>query len=177
MNRKHFILAALVAILALSALIGTTSAYIVVSDSVTNTLSAGETKDEIIEQFPETEVSEGVEATLVKEVAVENTGNLPAHVRVRLVFSDTGITDKITLVFENTELWSYDEATDFYYYKEVVASGESTELLISGVVASAELASGEDFAISVYSELTHHESHDGECSDTEYVDVWSSDAG
>jgi hypothetical protein len=150
---------------------GVTYAYLLVGDKATNTLYTGETVGEIVEEYP-TDVVPASGKTVKKEVKVTNTGNLPSFVRLRIVYSDNYHKNKVSLVRENEELWVYDEATDFYYYKNLILPGETTELFMTGV-AVPQMASGTEFEITVYTELTHHIDHQESCSQNEFREIWS----
>ena len=167
------VLTALTFILAATLLIGicgVTYAYLIVGSAASNVLTAGEDKGEIIEAFPTSEITND-NTGAVKEVRVQNTGNLPSFVRLRVVYASSDIEAATTLEYENTDLWIYDEKTDFYYYKDLVMPGEYTEMFISKVCT--ELEDGTEFDVTVYAELINHKDHDESCKAAEYIDIWS----
>lgn len=155
--------------------IGSTLAYLTSSDTVVNKFPVGNVESNIEEVFPEPSPSPG--ATAQKEVKVTNTGNLPSFVRVRLMFSHSKADELTDFVGLDETLWTYDKTSQFYYYKYVVAPGESTENLITGItfLSSSENYSYsdlEDFDLTVYAELFQHYDHEGSCAEDEYLTVW-----
>lgn len=175
---KHFVpFVAVIALICGLCSFGVTYAYLTAGDRTENIFTVGETEGESFEEFPQPSPSPG--ETSKKEVSVLNTGNLPAFVRVRLVFSDE--ISRLLTDIEGLDngLWSYDTETDFYYYSGgVINPGEQTPDLMTGVTFKLEggVYTYDDltnFDLSVYSELIQHYDHEGDCSDTEYIDVWS----
>ncbi len=153
-----------------------THAYLTATDSALNEFTAGEVDCGISEIFPTPVVKP--DSTAEKNVKIKNTGNLPAYVRVRVVYSDSIAEELSEIRLENIERWEYDAQSDFFYYTEIVHPGESTAALMSGI---SFLSSGEsvdfevlgDFQISIYAELMQHFDHEGACEKTEYVKVWN----
>lgn len=90
----------------------------------------------IVEDYvaPEMGVSPGM--NVKKEVAVENTGTASALVRVRMdkEIGDEadGLDPEDILLDTNKEDWVYDEEEGWYYYKESLPAGETTEPVLYG---------------------------------------------
>ena len=145
-----------------------TYAYLISEDCKTNELSIGYTEGEIEESFPDNKATTGSE--IEKIVDVVNNGNLPAFVRVRTVFSESVAKYIATICGVDSSLWEYDAESDFYYCKEFVDVGESVRFMDS--VRVDEVKDVDDFNITVYAELFHHENHKGLCSEREYYDAW-----
>ena len=124
---KHFAgLLALVLILVCT--VGGTVAYLVAqTDPVTNTFTPGEVSCQVEEKF---------EGNNVKTKAVvENTGNVPAYIRVAVVANTIDAQGNITGMETLPTDWLNDEywtkIGDFYYYKGVVQPGAVTENLLT----------------------------------------------
>lgn len=130
--------------------VGATGAYLVASSgTVKNTFASGNVT---------TEIEENVGSDGQKEVAIRNTGDLPVYVRARivvggvdqskLVFTKTAPTtadlnnvnnDKIYIVMNDTTSWEKDGsgANDWYYYKQYLPAGSTTEKLMTSVYIAA----------------------------------------
>lgn len=124
---KHF--AGLLALaLILVCTVGGTVAYLVThTDPVVNTFTPGEVSCQVEEKF---------EGNNVKtEAVVENTGNVPAYIRVAVVANTIDAQGNITGMetlpagWLNTEDWT--KSGDFYYYKGVVQPGDVTDNLLN----------------------------------------------
>lgn len=89
----------------------------------------------IVEDYaaPEMGASPGME--IKKEVMVENTGSVPAFVRVRLekTLGGSEALDPEQIVLDtNEEDWRYDKNGDWFYYNKVLAAGATTEPVLYG---------------------------------------------
>lgn len=133
-NRRVItLLASLVLIVGVA--VGGTIAYLVAQTSdVTNTFSPTETK---------TEISEDIENGVKKNVKVTNTGDISAYIRVNVIISWVDPDDS-GMVYAGTPVAGVDyemtipvdskwvEGSDgFWYYKEPVAAGFSTGVLLT----------------------------------------------
>ncbi|MGN0633287.1 MAG: SipW-dependent-type signal peptide-containing protein [Oscillospiraceae bacterium] len=87
---KRTPLAAAVILLSL-AVFGTVLAYYTNSDKAKNTFTVGENENKILESFVPPESQGGDSNKYLKQVQVENTGNVPCYVRVYVDFSDSEI--------------------------------------------------------------------------------------
>ena len=134
----------LVSLLALCLTVGGTLAYLTTQTGpLTNTFTPSEVKTKVVENFEE--------KTIKSDVSIQNIGDITAYIRAAVVVTwqdaQGNIYGKAPVadVMENGELiqendyaisWWGDEAAwalgrdGFYYYKEPVAPGESTEILI-----------------------------------------------
>lgn len=129
---KHFAgLLALVLILVCT--VGGTVAYLVAhTDPVTNTFTPGKVSCQVEEEF-------NTEKTAKTSVKVQNTGNVPAYIRVAVVANTvdedgniTGMADLSQVDWLNEANWT--KSGDFYYYKGVVQPGAVTaDLLKNGI--------------------------------------------
>lgn len=155
---------------------GVTKAYLTASDSVMNTFSIGETEGEIEEEFPDPQPEPGV--TLKKQAKIRNTGNLPAFVRVKLVYSD-GIAEALTgITGIDSSVWKYDPVTDYYYYTNLVAPGEATADFMTGVTflttnGDYVYENLSEFDLTIYAEMYQHIDHIGSCTESEYREIWN----
>jgi len=156
MNKKSTltVLLLLVSLLVFLSFSGVTYAYLVSGSTEINTTVAGEIKGEITEVFPTENIPQG-STEAVKEVSIKNTGNVPSYVRLRIVFDNSKVENLTEIKYENRHLWTYDEESDFYYYKNLLMPGESTELFMSKVAVDAE--QNNEFSIIVYAELIQDE--------------------
>ena len=145
-----------------------TYAYLISEDCKTNEFSIGYTEGEVVEIFPDNKAT--TDSEIEKIVDVVNGGNLPAFVRVRIVFSESAAKDIATICGVDSSLWEYDPESDFYYCKEFIDVGESVRFMDS--VRFDEVKDVDDFNITVYAELFHHENHKGLCAEREYYDAW-----
>lgn len=174
--KKKIVVLGLAAILAVSAIAGTSLAYFTDKDAKTNTFTLGNVDIELNEEEweePDAAVP-GVE--YAKDPIVENTGENDAWIRVDVTLSDAGafkaaaekyqITDLATIFKGHDETkWTlagtsaYDQTKDTltfsYYYNTVLAVDASTDPLFTSVTIPAVFdnddmkAIGTDFTIDV----------------------------
>lgn len=177
---KHVLLSVLVSVLTVllfSGLsYGITRAYLTATDQAENILTVGETVGKTEEEFPDPSPEPG--ETSKKQAAIRNTGNLPAFVRVKLIYSDSMAQALTAVTGIDSSVWKYDPETDYYYYTKLVAPGEATADFMEGVTFLTE--SGDyayedltEFDLSIYAELYQHYDHEGACTGTEYRDSWN----
>ena len=124
---KHF--AGLLALaLILVCTVGGTVAYLVThTDPVVNTFTPGEVSCQVEEKF---------EGNNVKTKAVvENTGNVPAYIRVAVVANtidgEGNITGMTNLPDNRLNETDWTKSGGFYYYKGVVQPGDVTANLLT----------------------------------------------
>lgn len=127
--KRFALLLALVLILV--GTIGGTVAFLATrTNPVVNTFTPGEVTTDVVEK-----VEDGVK----KAVAVKNTGNIPAYIRVAVVANTVDENGKITGAADLPNGWlnttNWTAGTDgFYYYKGAVQPDTQTEdLLADGV--------------------------------------------
>ena len=138
MKKKLSIIFGIIAILAIIS-VGTL-AYFTSEQNAENVISAGNIKLEIHEKtasgedFPEEGIIVMPGDTVSKIVTVENTGDHPLYLRVKLTegVSDEALTDDDCLDINiNRSCWL--EKDGYYYYYRALQSGETTEQLFSEV--------------------------------------------
>lgn len=120
----------------------------------TNRFSVGENKGKIEEVFPDPEISYG--KTVTKEVRVTNTGSVPMYVRASLLFSSKEAQEGSSLVMGSAR-WEKQE-DGYYYYRDVVDPGKTTELLLKGIRWEKE-EKETDFDLTVYTETIQAAGH------------------
>lgn len=154
LNKVSLFICTLILIGTLS--IGSTVAYLISESEKVNHFSMGSVSVEIEENFP----SEGNEwdsgSTIVKQVAIKNTGESPVLVRTQLIpywldENDQFVAgDTSQIVFEYGELVTKDTvkpnawvlgSDGFYYYTSVLPVGEGTTRLLEGVTLGGNLSS------------------------------------
>lgn len=138
MKKKLSIVFGIIAILAIIS-VGTL-AYFTSEQNAENVISAGNIKLEIHEKtasgedFPKEGIIVMPGDTVSKIVTVENTGDHPLYLRVKLTegVSDEALTDDDCLDINiNRSCWL--EKDGYYYYYRALQSGETTEQLFSEV--------------------------------------------
>ena len=125
LSGKMVILALALALLSGSVL-GTLAYLTAISGTVTNTFSAGKVPNNPTEKF---------DGTVKSSIIIENEGNIPVYIRVRLVtyrVGDDGKPIAGAATVPNFTLgtdWFKDG--DFYYYENAVAVGGKTDNLLA----------------------------------------------
>ena len=123
------------------------SAYSVSTDSATNDYTVGGNEIEINEVF-ETPYWFDDGDEIQKEVTVTNTGRSACAVRLFVRPNDMEILEHISIDFNRIH-WA-DDGTGYYYYKGILAPGETTEPLFTKV--NIQSAAGALFQLYVYGE-------------------------
>jgi hypothetical protein len=161
----------------------TTSAYLTAGDSETNSLTTGENVIEIVETFTPSQATPELNTTktYTKDVKVKNSasnGMTDCYVRVFLDFSDNTIRNASQVSADGTNYYSWSDfkshlpsgwtyvstglLTDYFYYTQPLAPGESTPSLIKSVkTAYTTDATITDFDIYVYAESIQTKDIDG----------------
>ena len=142
------------------------SAYLSDADTAENKLTVGGNRIELIEDFqPPKELLPGTSFT--KDVKVENVGPNDCYVRIKAVFTDSDMEKYCTVDFNTTD-YVYNSEDGFYYYKEILKSGETTPSLFTTVSLSDSITAEEikDFDILVYTESYQSEGF------TDYASAW-----
>ena len=129
------------------------------TEAVENGFTYGKVSCEVQESFEEEN-----HVYVKRDVKVKNTGNTDAYIRVLLVFTwkdaDGSVFAnrpvenrdfQINLALSNGWIVSNNDAGAYIYYKNPVAPGESTPILIDSVrqAAEANLPEDGDYALSV----------------------------
>lgn len=117
---------ALILILAIG--IGGTVAFLVANtDPITNSFTPANVTCEVNEEF-------GDNNTVKTSATVQNTGNIPAYIRVAVVANEIDKDDNITGaadVSDKLAASGWTKLGDYYYYNEVVAPGGFTADLLN----------------------------------------------
>lgn len=130
-------------------------AYRTAKDSAVNTFTVGENVTSIQETYnPPEELKTGESCT--KIVKIKNEGSVSCYVRVLAEIEDPLIAEGLDIDW-NTEDWTEKQADGYYYYKEPLAVGETTEPLFTTLKATKDL---NDFKMLVYEESAQAEGHD-----------------
>ena len=151
MKKKTLIILILATLLVVSGVAGI-SAYLTASDNAENSFVIGGCNVEVVEDFvPPPEIDPGTEFT--KDVQVKNLGPSECYVRVKAVFTDSDMGDNCTVDW-NTSDFEYNDEDGYYYYKDKLEVGESTESLLTNVKVSDSISDSEikDFDILIYTE-------------------------
>ena len=184
---KKFMIGALMAatLIGAVALNSGTYATLTASDNAINKFETGSVDINTEEEFSTPESWNGSETQ--KKVTVKNDGKNDSLVRVAIIprwvdengnpwLGDTSI---VNINFTKTEKWVKDSNGEYYYYKEVVKPGESTDAIIDSVSASipAELEErykGKKLIIDVKSEgvLAAPKDSTADTKEAVYKSVW-----
>lgn len=147
-----------------------TAAYFSDSDKKINTAAVGSVTTEIEEDFPDptpTPIENG--PSYKKEIRIGNFSGseegfcADCYVRMSLSFSNEDIGKGVELLGLDTVNWLYSREDGYYYYRNVVAEGETTTPLCTGFRIDPEKIddtykdSISDFAINVYEESVQAE--------------------
>lgn len=179
MSKKKIFLIAVTCLIALIASFGTTQAYLISKHEAVNDFTAGENIIEVHENYdPPKELEPGI--PFKKEPYVENTGNLPCFVRMRVDFSDSEAEEFCELVDINEKDWEKNQEDGYYYYNKLLNPEEITESLFKTVKIKDKKENEDsytlddmiDFDILIYAESCQHIDHEGNCSSDEYRTVW-----
>lgn len=153
-NKKTILMLVSVVVL-LAAVVGTTIAYLVASTTpITNTFTPTSVPIEIPEE---------IEDNVKKRVAVTNTGDISAYVRVAVIVtwkdSEGNISATVpqfgtdyTWTFDTTENWIESKTDGFYYYKLPLAAKDTTKNLFTDckvLVTDVADKPGPDYNLSV----------------------------
>lgn len=142
--KRKLLAGALIAVCLSIAAYGT-AAYFTAEDAAANTITAGNIEIDLLDSTPpedEVTVMPGTESA--KIVKVENTGDHPAYIRVRLDKSiklADGVEGEADLSLIgldiNTENWT--EKDGYYYYNSILEAGATTEPLFTKVSFSKDM--------------------------------------
>ena len=138
MKRKQ--LAAIVAlVLLLCAGVGGTLAWITAqTNAVTNTFTPAEVTSWVDETF---------DGSKKEDVAIKNTGDIPAYIRAKVVYNWADskgnvyaqpVTSSDYTIEQGSAKWELIDG--YYYYKEAVGAGSKTENLIKSITPDEDAA-------------------------------------
>lgn len=129
MRKTKTILVLAAVVLMLACTVGGTLAFLITkTDSVTNTFDPGKVTCAVEESF---------DGTTKSSVKIKNTGNTDAWIRATVVANwvvGSGSDAKVVAPWTGSITYNstnWDEVGDYYYYKTTVASGQTTENLLS----------------------------------------------
>lgn len=147
-----------------------TAAYFSDYDDKMNTAAVGYVITEIDEDFPDpTPTPMGDNPSYKKEIWTGNFSgnekgfNADCYVRMSLSYSDDDIGRGVELLGVDKVNWVYNPGDGYYYYRNIVAEGETTTPLCTGFRINSEKIDDTykdslfDFEINVYEEAVHAE--------------------
>lgn len=145
-NRKKILVA--VCLLSLCITVGVTSAFLMSSNTRTNSFFIGSNESGIVETFnpPET-ITKG--DVIIKDVKVKNTGS-KSYIRMFVAINDNEMAAKLSINF-NTKDWTKG-SDGYYYYNKVVNKGESTTSLFNKISFNESINNSSKLKIICYSE-------------------------
>lgn len=134
-----------------------------------NTFTVGNVDTQIIEIFNQLSNTE-----YQKEPRVTNTGANDCYVRLMVTVTPVEALDRLSIDYD-TEHWTRDEATGWYYYKEELAPGQSTTPLFTTVKVDYNETDKPwiDFDIILYQEAVQAEVIKDGKTVTEMADIWA----
>ena len=156
-NMKSILMLASLALIVTS-VIGTTIAYLVSNEvSVTNTFTAAQVSNEVEENFG---------GTTKSDVKIQNTGDIPAYIRVALIctwkdaennfVSEPAYLEDLNIVWgelgkdgDDADEGYWVESAGYYYYNTEVPAGGFTGNLIDS--ATVKTANGYQFNLEIIS--------------------------
>lgn len=145
-KRKKVIL--VICFLSLCLTVGITLAFLMSSNTKTNSFFIGSNESKIVETFnPPENIKKGDIVT--KDVKVKNTGS-KSYIRMFVAVSDNNLATKFNMNI-NTKDWTLD-SDGYYYYNKPVNKGESTTSLFNKLVFNQDLNKGSGLKIICYSE-------------------------
>ena len=153
---------------------GMTFAYLTNGEGTINKLYVANNRITVTEEFPTpTPVTEG-DNMIVKDVKIENTGNVPCFVRVFLDFDDDAVRASSLLSPDGTNFYSTADfrthlpsgwiygGDNYYYYQHPVEPGQLTPSLLKKVKTTfADNDDVKEFDIIVYAESIQTRRRDG----------------
>lgn len=146
---------------------GITWSYFTDEDALVNTVTTGQSDITIVEKFPEPPENPLPGTEVTKEVSVRNNQS-ESWIRMMVKVNDSRIREKISLDF-NTADWTQEDDS-YWYYKEPVKTGETTEPLLRSVTFEEYLDKEENLEIICYGESVNvRESDQGE---TAYIEAF-----
>lgn len=147
-----------------------TAAYFSDYDDKMNTAAVGSVITEIDEDLPDpTPTPMGDNPSYKKEIWTGNFSgnekgfNADCYVRMSLSYSDDDIGRGVELLGVDKVNWVYNPGDGYYYYRNIVAEGETTTPLCTGFRINSEKIDDTykdslfDFEINVYEEAVHAE--------------------
>lgn len=128
-------------------IIGSSLGFLISSRQLVNRFSVGENNSIIEETWVPPESFERGQS-YTKDVRVKNLGSVPCYVRIFAEVEDPDVNDKLSINF-NKDDWTEKQADGYYYFKQIVKSGESTSPLFTALTANDDI---NEFRMICYSE-------------------------
>lgn len=128
-------------------------AYFTYQASVKDIVTLGYNEIAINENYePPVTMQKGIEYT--KEPYVTNVGNIDCYVRIKPVLSDSRLQNDITLNYNSSGDFVYNNQDGYYYYYKALKPGESTSMLFTKVQISQDVDETllEGFDIYIFAE-------------------------
>lgn len=159
-NYKKMILLAASLLLVMCAAIGGTVAYLIdMTTPVTNTFVPAKVPPEVTENF---------DGDVKKDVAIKNTGNVDAYIRVKVVVTwkdASGNVYKTAPVAGTDYTWTWPTDTNwkelngFWYYTKPVAAGDSTAVLFTDCkqLSTANVPKGYSLSVDIHAQTVQAE--------------------
>lgn len=133
------------------------SAYLVSNDKIVNSVTVGNSRLHIDEEFESPDSLQPGQA-IPKKVRVKNTGLTPCRVRVMTAFSDSNAQKNVKIDYD-TDNWSLKEDGYWYYKRTLQPEEETTELFSQvDILQSADVSKLKGFEVIVYGECVNEES-------------------
>ena len=156
MKTKKLVALVLVAVLAITSVVGTTLAYFTDSKEATNTFTVGDVKIELTETLWDAEEKDDVYPgePLAKNPVVTNKGSNPCFVRIEVTGWDcldpagdiTYRTDYVDGKLGDNWVIGGD---GYFYYTEVLEADKFTDALFDQIVIRTDLTNGYDASYSL----------------------------
>lgn len=131
------------------------NAYFVSQEDAVNQVRVGENVTEIEEEYDPPQTMEA-DSDYTKKVTVRNQKAVPCYVRVSAEITPPIAEAGLEVDWNQTD-WTEKQEDGYYYYKNVLPVGETTEPLLTELHATEEL---DDFSMIVYSESIQSEGFD-----------------
>ena len=142
-------------------------AYLTDADRANNAMTIGGNHIALTEEFiPPESLAPGI--VIPKNVKVTNTGITSCYVRVFAEFTDSDMGQYCEVDWNTTD-WVYNSGDQYWYYKNAIATGESTTSLFTTItlIDGDYEAVIKDFDVIVYAESYQSYGFD------KYEDAWA----
>ncbi len=128
-------------VILLVCVVATTSAYLIIKNSISNEFIMGKVEPEIIETFKK-------ENKVKEDVYIKNSGNVPIYIKTAIIISWKDKQGKILEVkpvenldyiinFSTSENWIISN-DGYYYYKKPITPNDITDILIEECIQTQE---------------------------------------
>ena len=120
--------------------IGKTLSYYSDTETKVNHAVLGFNEIEIDEDYEEPDDIEPGDV-VNKTVKIRNIGNGDCYVRVKAVFSHSLTGDKCTVDWNTTD-FTYNSADGYWYYNQILPTGEITPALMTKITVGSDIVTG-----------------------------------